>query len=164
MNKLIALALVAGLAPFAFADDGNSATITNVPASVVIYSPVTLNYTGKLDFGQVVVTDTTKTATVALNASKVATYTNCAAFNGTISGANGAVLNIPTFTGTKDASLQVGVSSYSATMQDCTIALTQPSVTQSGINFSFPVFGTLTIPANVTGSKSGLVSVTVAYL
>jgi hypothetical protein len=164
MNKLIALALVAGLAPFAFADDGNSATISNVNAAVVIYSPVTLSATGKLDFGKVVITDTTQIASVALNGSKVATYTNCAAFNGTVSGAGGAVLNFPTFTGTKDSSLSVGVTSYSATMQDCTINLATPVVVQSGTGFTFPVFGTLNIPVGITGSKSGLVSVTVAYL
>jgi hypothetical protein len=54
MNKLIALAIVAGLAPMAFAD-GNQAT-TSAQASVQILCPVTATTDGVLmNFGKVIV-------------------------------------------------------------------------------------------------------------
>jgi spore coat protein U-like protein len=54
MNKLIVLALVAGLAPLAFAD-GNTSTAT-AQASVTILAPVYCGFTGTLNFGKVVMT------------------------------------------------------------------------------------------------------------
>lgn len=163
MNKLIALALVAGLAPLAFATDGNSAS-TTADAAVVIYNPVTLTSTGKLDFGKLVITDPTSSASVTLDGAKTASYSNCAAFNGSVSGAAGANLDVPIFSGTKDSDLDVTVTHYSATMTDCTIVLTAPVIAKTSTSFNFPVFGTLNIPAGMTGKKSGQVLVTVAYL
>ena len=56
MKTLITLALVAGLAPFVSASDGNSSS-ASAQVSVTILAPVTVTTSGSLEFGKVVVSN-----------------------------------------------------------------------------------------------------------
>lgn len=112
MNKLIALAIVAGLAPLAFAD-GNTATAT-AQSSVTILAPVKVTTSGALEFGKVVVTGPT---TIKINSLAVVTGdANSIPFSGSAK----ITATVPTFTITKDAMAHVAVT-------------ITPSFTQGGV-------------------------------
>jgi|GEM_PF-1810106 len=96
MRKLITSAIIAGLAPFAFAfggdpsggmGGGNSATAT-ATACVNIYMPVSICTVQNLDFGYVVLTDPSRPATIDMRAHNgsgggigtgTMSYSNCGA-------------------------------------------------------------------------------------
>lgn len=157
MRKLLTLALVAGLAPFAFAD-GNTAS-ASANATVTIFAPVTLTSTGSLNFGQVVVTSVSAPVEVDLSATGGPTYTNSAALNGS------SVPTVPSFTGTKDASLGLTVSVGSSNVtKSCTLGVSAPSSIPAG-STSFSVTPTYVFkaPANTLGTVTGTVNVSVVY-
>jgi hypothetical protein len=190
MRKLISLALVAGLAPFAFAG-GNSAQATG-SAAINIFAPVWVRQTQSLDFGSVVLDNLKVDATITVTAANGSngsigtpslTYSHCSAL---AAGATGGqttpkqgAFNFTWDKRVQDVYLGVPATVSLVGPQGLTAAIKTNDTTHSsefvstgGHNGatrtnSFAVGGTVTIPGKdgqQVGQWNGSYSVTVAYL
>lgn len=165
MKKILTLALVAGLAPLAFAADGNTASAT-AQASVTILAPVTVTTSGSLQFGKVVVSATPTTIKIDA-AAKVSTDANS-----TVYVQHGAT-SVPTFSITKDTTASVNLAIV-PTFNGATFTV-DPAVVSAANAFAVsnlasylnqPLYGALEFAAGTTphGVVTGSISITANYI
>ena len=171
MNSFLTLALVAGLAPVAFANStgmgGNTASVP-VPACAVIYAPVTIGEIGPWNFGTLALNSF---APFSVHMDKFGMYggaVNCATYNGT----HKVPVDVPWIGGLKDYRLDLCFTATTATLKGKgfgagTLTLTPDSIPniKAGLPFFFfPLTGTLSGKGTGVGSYSGTVTVTACYL
>jgi hypothetical protein len=167
MNKIITLALVAGLAPFASAVDlGGNMSVATAQASVTILAPVVVTAAGSLQFGKVVISGLPTTIAIDGNAH-VTTDAKSAVFVGATS------TSVPTFTITKDPTASVDVTFLpnftGATFVVNTDVITGANAFGHGGLSSYtakPLYGSLTFSGNTmpNGVVSGSISITANYI
>jgi hypothetical protein len=164
MKSLLTLALVAGLAPLAFAEDGNTSSAT-AQASVTILAPVKVTTTGSLQFGKVVVSAFPSNITIDSTAHVTPDQ------NASIYVTPGAT-SVPYFTITKDATASVTVLFKSNFSPEATFTL-DPAVITGAEGFATsaqtayenkPLYGVLTLPTGtVPGVINGTITITATY-
>lgn len=162
MNKLIALALVAGLSPFAFAD-GNSSTAT-AQASVTILAPVTVTAKGSLQFGKVVVSAVPTTIAIDSSAKISSADGNSVPY------IHAGTTSIPTFSITKDESATVDVAftpTFTAgtfTVDSAVLAGATSFAGSNGTAYADkPLYGSLYFKDLPHGTVTGSITITANY-
>jgi hypothetical protein len=156
MNKLIALTLVAGLAPFAFGAPLNQQTVT---ASVRVLNPITLKVTGGLNFGTLIVKDPSSSVSATITPTGSQTLNNAWA----------AVTNLfsaPSISGSADSSVtSVNLTYAPANTYGLTYSGLGPTTLSNNLGqlSAAQMYGTVTVAKGVTGSISGSITVTANY-
>ena len=165
MNKVLALSLLAGLSTVAFAQSAGNIAFTTVPASAMVYAPVTLSSANAspLYFGKVVSLDTSKPLTIALN--DAGGYdTRKSANMVPFWGVGSANPTIPTVKATMDRHLPVAFGYLAAVNKGALVINSATKAPMGQTSFNLPIYGNLTVPANTLGKVHGTVIVVAAYL
>jgi hypothetical protein len=166
MNKILTLGLAVGLAPLAFAADGNSSSAT-AQASVTILAPVTVTAQGSLQFGKVVVS-AVPTAIKISSGAVVSTDSNATVY------VHPGTTSVPSFSITKDGTASVQVvfgQSFTAGAQFAVdpgaVNAVNTFATSGDTSYlNKPLFGTLSFPAGTVpnGAVTGTVTITANYI
>jgi hypothetical protein len=171
MNKLMSLALVAGLAPAVFAVGPTYHTYGThcsvlVPAFAHIYAPVglTVSQDDPINFGKLVVIDPDKEAKVGLNEHGKYNwhqFKNIVPLEG-----KGGDPCIAYIKGTKDPSLRVCFSYKTWMTKHAKLEIESPKTLKNERKdkFEIPLFGTLELKRHTLGRVEGVVLVTARYL
>jgi len=176
MNKIATLAVVAALAPFAFAGStistgggGNTASVA-IHANAVIYLPVTIGETGDWSFGSLVLNSTGQPFSVNMNSnSGYSNAVNCATYNGS----HGLATSTPTIWGSKDPNLEVCFTTQAVQLTRVgnglgsgTLTLTPDQISNAtaGYGYAIPLTGKLAGDGKSVGTFSGTVTVTACYM
>jgi len=167
MNKLLTLAIVAGMAPLGFAIDGNTASAT-AQAYVTILAPVTVTTSGDLQFGKVIISDYPAIITIDKNAT-VTTNSNASLYR------HAGATSVPTFTVTRNLATAVQVEFAPTFSQGGTFAVDQTLVdalylwgqgSKGPVGITEKLRGTLTFAPGTTplGEVTGSIVITASYI